>query len=153
MNEQPKPARRPAPRREDFPHWTTDTIRFSDLDRQNHVNQAVLSTFLESGRIVLLCDPVHGLLIPDTVYALVRVTIDFRGEMHWPGTVDVGTAIADLGTSSLTFNQALFVGDKCTASAETTVTLIDTKIRRPRSFPQDMTDRIRSSMPAAPGSK
>ena len=39
-----KPARRPIPRPEHFPHRTVETIRFGDLDRQNHVNSAVFST-------------------------------------------------------------------------------------------------------------
>jgi acyl-CoA thioester hydrolase len=56
-----KPARRPIPRPEHFPHRTVETIRFGDLDRQNHVNNAVFSTFLESGRVIILYGPEYGL--------------------------------------------------------------------------------------------
>lgn len=151
LSDQPKPVRRPPPRREHFAHWTTDVIRYGDLDRQNHVNNAVFSTFLESGRVVVLRDPAYGLLVPGAEFALVRAVIDFRGEMRWPGSVEIGTAIARLGSSSLTFDQALFVADDCMASAETTVVLVDAQTRRPRSFPHDLATRIRKSMPAAPG--
>lgn len=34
----------------DFSLLTTDKIRYSDTDRQGHVNNAVFSTFLETGR-------------------------------------------------------------------------------------------------------
>ena len=143
--------RAPAPRREDFPHLTTDTIRYGDLDRQDHVNNAVFSTFLETGRVLVLREPQYGLVVPDTEYVLVRVVIDFRSEMRWPGTAEIGTAISRIGTSSLTFAQAVFVGDRCTASAESTLVLVDAETRRPRPFPPELAARIRKSAPAAPG--
>jgi acyl-CoA thioester hydrolase len=146
----PTSSRRPAPRRADFPHWTTDTIRYRDLDRQNHVNNAVFSTFLESGRVMVLREPGGSLTVPNTEYALVRAEIDFRGEMHWPGTVDIGTAIERVGTSSLTMCQALFQGERCVASAEVTVVLVDADSRRPRAFPDDLAARMRAAAPRAP---
>lgn len=144
-------SRSPAPRRDDFPHWASDTIRYGDLDRQNHVNNAVFSTYLETGRVMVLRDPSCGLLVPGTEFALVKAVIEFRGELRWPGTVDIGTAIVRLGASSLTFAQAIFQGDTCAASAETTVVLVDAETRRPRPFPADQAARIRAAAPRAPG--
>ena len=146
-----KTARRPAPVRADFPYWTTDTIRYGDLDRQNHVNNAVYSTYFETGRVLVLRDPDLGLVVPHTEYALVRAVIDFITEMRWPGTAHVGTAITRVGTSSLTFAQAVFVGDTCTATGENTVVLVDAKTRRPTPFPSALAERIRASAPEAPG--
>jgi acyl-CoA thioester hydrolase len=143
--------RPPAPNRHDFTHWASDTIRYGDLDRQNHVNNAVFSTYLETGRVMVLRDPACGLLVPDTEFSLVRAIIDFRGELRWPGTIDIGTAIARLGTSSLTFAQAVFQGESCAASAEMTVVLVDAESRRPRPFPEDVAARIRAAAPRAPG--
>jgi acyl-CoA thioester hydrolase len=148
----PPSSRPPAPHRHDFPHWASDTIRYGDLDRQNHVNNAVFSTYLETGRVMVLRDPGCGLLVPDTEFSLVRAVIDFRGELRWPGTIDIGTAIARVGTSSLTFAQAVFQGETCAASAQTTVVLVDAETRRPRPFPAEVAERIRASMPRAPGS-
>ena len=96
MNET-KPARRTIPCPEDFPHRTVETIRFGDLDRQNHVNNAVFSTFLESGRVIILYGPEYGLIVPDSSFVLARIAIDFLGEMHWPGEVEIGTAVARVG--------------------------------------------------------
>ena len=145
------PPRPPAPRRQEFPHWTSDTIRYGDLDRQNHVNNAVFSTYMETGRVMVLRDPDCGLLVPNTEFSLVRAVIDFRGEVRWPGTVDIGTAIARLGTASLTFAQAVFVGDDCKASGQMTVVLVDADTRRARPFPEDLAARIRAAAPKAPG--
>lgn len=38
----------------DFPVITFDKIRYSDTDRQGHVNNTALSTFLETGRTEIL---------------------------------------------------------------------------------------------------
>jgi acyl-CoA thioester hydrolase len=39
------------PRLETYPHVTHDKLRYSDTDRQGHVNNAVFSTYLETGRV------------------------------------------------------------------------------------------------------
>jgi acyl-CoA thioester hydrolase len=36
---------------DDYPFKTYDKIRYRDTVRQNHVNNAVFSTFLETGRV------------------------------------------------------------------------------------------------------
>ena len=47
-----------------YPSRTSADIRYADMDRQGHVNNAVYSTFLESGRVNLFCDHHSGLDIP-----------------------------------------------------------------------------------------
>lgn len=148
MNDQP--TRRPLPRLEQFPHRLVQNIRFRDLDRQNHVNNAVFMTFFESGRVDLLYDPAHDLVVPGTTYVIARIAVDFRGEMRWPGDVEIGTAIARLGTSSLDLEQALFMDGMCVASATSTLVLVDETMRRPFPFPADLAARIRAAAPAPP---
>ena len=33
-----------------YAHWTKESVRYNDTDRQGHVNNAVFVTFLEAGR-------------------------------------------------------------------------------------------------------
>jgi acyl-CoA thioester hydrolase len=143
--------RRPVPRLEDFPHRTVETIRFGDLDRQNHVNNAVFATFFESGRVIILNGEDYGLAVPGTSFVLARLSIDFLGEIRWPGEVDIGTAIAAVGNSSLQVEQALFVNGVCVATAENTLVMVDKASRKPRPFAPEHAARIRASAPAAPG--
>jgi len=112
--------RRPVPRPEDFPHRTVETIRIGDLDRQNHINNAVFATFFESGRVIILCGKEYGLIVPGASFVLAHLSINFLGEMHWPGKVEIGTAIAGVGNSSLQLDQALFVKGVCVAIAQNT---------------------------------
>jgi acyl-CoA thioester hydrolase len=143
--------RRPVPRPEDFPHRTVETIRFGDLDRQNHVNNAVFATFFESGRVVILYNEEYGLSVPGASFVLAHLSIDFLGEIRWPGEVETGTAIAAVGNSSLRVHQALFVKGVCVATAENTLVRVDKETHRPLPFTPEHAARIRASAPAAPG--
>ena len=151
MTEAKPHGRRPVPRPEDFPHRIVDTIRFGDLDRQNHVNNAVFATFFESGRVVILHGEEYGLCAPGATFLLAHLSIDFLGEIRWPGEVEIGTAIAAVGNSSLKVSQALFVGGVCVATAENTLVMVDKETHRPRPFAAEHAARIRASAPAAPG--
>lgn len=124
---------------EDFPHRTTEIIRFGDLDGNNHVNNAVFSTFFEAGRVTLFRDPKRNLMPAGLIWTLAQITIDYLGEMHWPGTVDVGIGLASLGRTSAVFEQAIFFEGRCTATAKAVNVLVDTNTRRPVAI----TDEIR----------
>ena len=69
----------------------------------------MFSTFLESGRVIILYGEEYGLTVPGTSFVLAQISINFLGEMHWPGEVEIGTAVARVGNSSIGLDQALFV--------------------------------------------
>jgi acyl-CoA thioester hydrolase len=108
-----------------YAHWTRDVLRFSDADRQGHVNNAVFATFLESGRVSILHDPKRKLIPPGSAFVIARLILKYRAEVFWPNDIAIGTAVKKLGRSSLTFVQGLFVGDQCVATAETVLVFID----------------------------
>ncbi len=150
MND-PKPvSRRPPPRPDQFPHRIVQNIRFADLDRQGHVNNAVFMTFFESGRVDLLYNPAYDMRVPGTTFVIARIAIDFRGEILWPGDVEIGSAIARLGRSSFDLYQGLFVGGTCVGTADSTLVLVDETMRRPCPFPDHLAGRIRAALPAPP---
>lgn len=135
-------SQRRLPRRlEAFPHRTTEIIRFGDLDANNHVNNAVFSTFFEAARVTLFRDPARGLMPDGLIWTLAQITIDYLGEMHWPGTVEIGIGLASLGRASATFEQAIFFEGRCAATARAVNVLVDTKTRRPTPI----TDEIRTN--------
>jgi len=120
----------------------TDIIRFADLDPQGHVNNAVFSTYFESGRVAMFRDPDLSIGVPDATFVLVRQEIDFLRELRWPGNVEVGTALAELGRSSFTVAQAIFHGDMCAAAGRATLVMLDTVSRRPRPLTQGAIARL-----------
>jgi acyl-CoA thioester hydrolase len=123
---------KPAPRRAHYPHQVTDVIRFGDLDPQGHVNNAVFSTYFESGRVAMFREPDLSIGVPNATFVLVRQEIDFLRELRWPGHVVVGTALAAFGRSSFTMVQAIFKDEECAAAGRATLVMMDTTTRRPR---------------------
>ena len=132
------PTRRPLRGLDGFPHRTTQTIRFGDMDANNHVNNAVISTFFEAARVSLFRDPKRSLMPDGLIWTLAQITIDYLGEMHWPGTANIGIGVAQLGRTSAVFEQAIFFEDKCTATARAINVLVDSRTRRPTPIPEEL---------------
>jgi len=139
------PVRPPAPRLSDYPHQMTDNIRFADLDVQNHVNNVAIATVFETGRVGFSRDPVHGFSVPGAGIALRRIEIDYLAEMKFPGQVTIATRVKRLGTTSLALDHALFVGETCTATAVSTLVLLDPATKRPQPFPDDVAAKLKAA--------
>jgi len=125
-----------------FPGRTRDIIRFGDLDPQGHVNNTVFATFFETGRVAFLREPGNALSPPGTTSVLARLDINFLKELHWPGEVEIGTGIAEIGRSSFTFLQAIFHEGACAATARATMVMIDGETRRARPLPEEALARL-----------
>jgi len=131
-----------APKLDDYPHRTTDTIRYADLDPQGHVNNAVFATYFETGRVAMFRNPDLGIGVPDGTFVLVRSEIDYLRELRWPGNVEIGTAIAEFGRSSFKIVQAIFNGGTCVAAGRFTMVLVDRSTRRPRPLTEHIIARL-----------
>jgi len=118
------------PRLEDFPARTFDKLRYGDTDRQGHVNNAVFATFMETGRTSVFHNPEASLTRPGHSFVIARLTIDFKAEILWPGTVEIGTCVTAIGRSSVTFFQALFQDQKCVATGQSVVVQVAAETRR-----------------------
>jgi acyl-CoA thioester hydrolase len=129
--------RKPVPQLADYPHRVNDIIRFGDLDPQGHVNNAVYSTYFESGRVAMFRTPDLGIGIANATFVVVRQEIDFLRELHWPGDVVIGTALAEFGRSSFTVVQTIFHGDICAAAGRATLVMMDTVTRRARPLTEE----------------
>ncbi len=113
-----------------FPLWARDTARYGDTDSNGHLNNAVFSTFLETGRTAFLLDP-RAPLIPDGFgFAIVRLVLDYRAEMHWGGAVDIGTVVMKIGRTSFTLGHTIFQDDVCTATGEFVGVLLNLTTRK-----------------------
>ena len=122
-----------------YPVVIEEKVRFSDTDRQGHVNNVCFSFFLESGRAaIVLEDP--SLLEPDCFFVIVTTTIDFLGELHFPGVVTIANGISKIGGSSITVRQALFQDGRCASVSYSTMAQVNTKKRAA----QPLSDRARA---------
>ena len=112
--------------------WTQDVLRFRDTDLNGHVNNAVFATFCESGRVHVLHEVLGPARVEGTYFVIVRLAIDFKSELFYPGKVRCGTWLSSVGRSSLGFAQALLADDgRLVGTADAVVVLMDQATRRP----------------------
>ena len=123
-----------------FPHWTTLSIRYRDLDTLNHVNNALFSTYFEEARIRFIRQ------VPELLdqirqgfsFVLAHLEIDFVKPAEYPAELLIGSGIKELGNSSITSLQAIFhEGNKSLiAVAESSGVWFDLNKQRPARIPE-----------------
>ncbi|WP_421983126.1 thioesterase family protein [Roseibium sp.] len=124
-----------------FPLITTDKLRYADTDRQGHVNNAVFNTFLETGRVELLFG--DELMCEGASFVIARLELDFLSEINWPGDVQIGTAVKEIGRSSFKLIQRVYQDGRPAAQAMTVIVQMDDATRK--SLPLSETARQRFS--------
>ena len=143
MNDQPAP--RPAkiiPKLDDFPFRVPEIVRFGDLDPQGHVNQAVFLTYFETGRVAMFRTKDLGIGVPGLTFVMVRMEVDYMKELHWPGSIEIGTGIAEFGRSSFKASQAIFRDGVCAAVGKATLVCMDVKTRKATPLPEEAIRRL-----------
>lgn len=131
---------------ESFPFRTFEKLRYADTDRQGHINNAIFSTMLETGRVELLYPPGSPLHDPGCAFVIASLHLDFHDEITWPGTVEIGTRVASIGKSSLSLEQALFQNKRCVALAKTVIVQMNEASRRSHSLGEATRLRLTSLM-------
>jgi acyl-CoA thioester hydrolase len=115
--------------------WVTDTLRFGDTDAFGHINNTTFSVLCESGRVHLFTTRLVPILPPRAYIVVVRLAIDFKAELHYPGEVRTGTWITRVGRTSVTLEQVLVSDGQVAATAEGVCVLMDGASRRPLAWP------------------
>lgn len=115
---------------DDFPLRTFDKIRYADTDKQGHVNNAIFSTFLETGRAELLYNKTNPLAKTNAEFVIAHLAIEFMHEILWPGEVQIGTRVLKIGSSSVHLFQRIAQGNTICAEANTCIVQIDQQTRK-----------------------
>ena len=89
---------------EKFTYYHPITVRYADLDPQNHVNNAVYLTYVESARLGYyqqtgIWDPESDRL---TGMVVARNEIDYLASVNLGQAIRVGIRLVRIGNSSLT---------------------------------------------------
>jgi acyl-CoA thioester hydrolase len=118
---------------ESYHFWTTEHVRFADLDMMGHVNNKAYTTYYESARVdfMMAC----GLSENGRAgMALVRLELDYRKEILFPAILRLGVRLCKLGNSSLTLGCAIFVGDACASTSLAINVRFDPRARASKPF-------------------
>ena len=117
--------------------WVNDVLRFGDTDAFGHINNSVFSVLCESGRVQLFRTRLRPTLPSGAIFSIVRLVIDFKAELHYPGEVRTGTWFTKLGRTSVSVGQALIANGDVAATAEGVCVLVEAATRRPMPWPDE----------------
>ena len=126
-------------KRATFPFWSEEKIRFGDIDRQNHVNNLAICSYIECGRVELRerCFPAFA-RDESISWLIVHFEISYLAAIGYPGRVSVGSAITRIGTTSYLLGHGVFSDDLCIATAKTTTVFGDRESGEKRPIPDQL---------------
>jgi acyl-CoA thioester hydrolase len=130
-----------------FAVWTTDTVRYGDLDPNLHVNNGAINQFFEDGRVNFRqarLSATDGDKL--TGFAVVKFSVSYRAPAHYPGTVEIGTVVTRVGGSSYGLGQAVFQDGRCVATAEVVTVHFDPETSRSKPLPDDIRTALEGAM-------
>ena len=105
--------------------WVEERIRFADLDLLGHVNNVAFTVYAESGRAAFLRETRLWEPGAQRQNVIVRLELDYRRELHYPGELRIGLRVLDIGRSSFRLGIGLFDGGQCAATAVTVLVRVD----------------------------
>lgn len=104
--------------------WISPVIaRYADVDPFWHLNNVAMATYFEDARIsfVMKLLDIRQPTGPDGRVLLARSSIDYLHEGRWPGTLEVGAAVAAVGRTSVTIGLGLFQDSRCIAVSDAVI--------------------------------
>ncbi|MDJ0931428.1 thioesterase family protein [Breoghania sp.] len=117
---------------------TTDKIRYGDTDRQGHVNNAVFSTFLETGRAEILYAEEARRHCQGASFVIATLTLEYLSPLFWPGTVTIETIVMRVGTSSIELSQRILQDGTHAASGRTVIVQVDDATEKGKPLSDEM---------------
>ncbi|WP_072389276.1 acyl-CoA thioesterase [Hyphomicrobium sp. CS1BSMeth3] len=136
---------------DDYPAQSTEKLRFADTDCNGHVTNSVFAICCQNARMEFILQAAGGTLPSGTCIAVARLELDFVGEMHWPGSVEIGTRVARIGQTSVTVAQAIFFKRRCVARSRSVAVLLDQTTRKATPLPPALVQSFREFGPPEEG--
>jgi acyl-CoA thioester hydrolase len=116
-------------------------VRYQDVDALGHVNNAIYATYLEEARVKYMQDVLGDV---DIEAVIANLEIDFLRPVTMDDDhVTVRTAVADLGTKSVTFEYEVYAGDELAATASTVQVAYDRASKEAVELPDRYHERVR----------
>lgn len=97
-------------KRADYKRWVKIEVRWGDMDAIGHVNNGKYFTYCESARIFYfqelnigkLSESFHG-------PALATANLNFRRQVHYPASLEVGVRVSSVRNRSFQMDYAIFL--------------------------------------------
>lgn len=129
-----------------YPFRCAIETRYRDLDSNLHINNGVMASLLEEGRVKFHRASQLGNVAsdPELTAMVASVTIDYLGESHWPAPLDMHVAVRRIGNASYELCQLVLQQGKALVLGQ--VTMVCMRCGRPSPIPADQRDGATSWM-------
>jgi acyl-CoA thioester hydrolase len=144
---------KPNPRRLEldcYPFRAEMPIRLSDIDQQWHVNNVRIGEFYQETRISFfreLTEQSGAHRAPGSRILVAHHSMDYLGEVHYPGTVVCALGVARIGRSSIELAGGLFQTGRCVGLCKTVI--VHATAEGPVEIPQEYREMLATRMLAA----
>jgi acyl-CoA thioester hydrolase len=125
-----------------FAYWSRENVRWGDQDGARHINNVAYATYFEDARLDLMLAKVIPHTESGDTFIVRRVAIEYLGTASYPNDLEIGSCVIDIGSSSFTIGQGVFLGDRCLATGET----VTVHLRERKPFP--LTEVLRGVLDA-----
>ena len=118
-----------------YPFRCQIETRYRDLDSNLHINNGVFASLLEEARVRFHRDSGFGRISadPEMTVMVASVAIEYLGQSHFPGPLEMHVGAARIGNASYELCQ--LVMQQCDVVAFARVTLVCMKGGRPCAVP------------------
>ena len=129
----------------DYPHSLVIPTRWADNDVYGHINNSVYYFYFDTVVNRFLID--NGLLEigkSETIGLVVETGCSYFAPVSFPDDITAALRVAKLGSSSVTYEIALFKNDDITAAAQGHFVhfYVDEKTRRPVAIDENMRAKL-----------
>lgn len=128
-----------------YRHWTPITTRWHDNDVYGHVNNTVYYGWFDTAvNSWLIENSLLDIAAGDPIGLVVETGCRYAASLAFPQPVEVGLAVARLGTSSVTYHLGIFAEGASDAAAEGHFThvYVGRASRRPVPLPPAWRDTL-----------
>ena len=130
--------------RDSYRIWTRDTIRYGDLDPNDHVNNGAINAYFEDGRVRFRNEHLShlgaGML---SGFVVVKLSVEYHAMLHFPGEVNIGTTAIRIGGASYTLGQGVFRDERCIATSQVVTVRLDPDTGRAAPLDEDFKRALR----------
>ena len=123
-----------------FYHWHSLSVRFSDVDALQHVNNAIFNTYYEEARLQFLGEyfTLNNEFHKGKSFVMVKSEVEYLGQINFPDVLLIGTGLKHIGNSSIVALQAIYHSQskKLLSVAETKGVWFDIHKQRPVKLPE-----------------
>ena len=134
---------------DEFRHRTRLEVRLGDLDPFGHVNNAVIATYVEQGRVLYLRDVLGTGVDPVSMpFILAMLKIDYLSQVLFSDMVEVGSRVDWIGRTSIGMSHLLINQEaRELARSEAVLVAFDYDVEKP----MPVSDTWRATMVAHEG--